>query len=92
MGPPGPPPARTRRDPGVSVRRMLSVWAISRLVAGKDLRVEWRSRVVSNQVVPFAGLMMVMFAFALDSDTVLKRVAPTALPWLLRASERLYRQ
>ena len=60
---------------------MLSVWAISRLVAGKDLRVEWRSRVVSNQVVPFAALMMVMFAFALDSDTVLKRVAP-GLVWL----------
>lgn len=60
---------------------MLSVWAISRLVAGKDLRVEWRSRTVSNQVVPFAALMMVMFAFALDSDTVLTRVAP-GLVWL----------
>jgi len=60
---------------------MLSVWAISRLVAGKDLRVEWRSRIVTNQVVPFAALMMVMFAFALDSDTVLKRVAP-GLVWL----------
>lgn len=60
---------------------MLSVWAVSRLIAGKDLRIEWRSRVVSNQVVPFAALMMVMFAFALDSDTVLTRVAP-GLVWL----------
>ncbi len=60
---------------------MLSVWAVSRLIAGKDLRIEWRSRVVSNQVLPFAALMMVMFAFALDSDTVLTRVAP-GLVWL----------
>ena len=59
----------------------MSVWAVSRLIAGKDLRIEWRSRVVSNQVVPFAALMMVMFAFALDSDTVLTRVAP-GLVWL----------
>lgn len=57
------------------------MWAVSRLVAAKDLRVEWRSRVVTNQVVPFAALMMVMFAFALDSDTVLHRVAP-GLVWL----------
>lgn len=57
------------------------MWAITRLLAGKDLRVEMRSRVIINQVVPFAALMMVMFAFALDSDTVLARVAP-GLVWL----------
>ena len=38
------------------------------LVAGKDLRVEARSRVGINQVVPFALLVLVLFAFALDSD------------------------
>ena len=59
----------------------MSVWRIARLVAAKDLRVEWRSRVLINQVVPFAGLVMVMFAFALDSDEVLTRVAP-GLVWL----------
>lgn len=58
-----------------------SAWRSARLVAGKDLRVEWRSRVVSNQVLPFAVLVMIMFAFALDSDAVLERVAP-GLIWL----------
>ncbi|MEN9804134.1 MAG: cytochrome c-type biosis protein CcmB [Actinomycetota bacterium] len=58
-----------------------SIARTARLVAAKDLLVEWRSRVVSNQVLPFAVLVMVMFAFALDSDAVLERVAP-GLIWL----------
>lgn len=58
-----------------------STWRTARSVASKDLLVEWRSRVVSNQVLPFAVLVMVMFAFALDSDAVLERVAP-GLIWL----------
>lgn len=59
----------------------MSIWHIARLVAAKDLRIEWRSRVVTNQVLPFAALVMVMFAFALDNDAVLPRVAP-GLVWL----------
>ena len=59
----------------------MNTWRIARLVAAKDLRVEWRSRIVTNQVLPFAALVMVMFAFALDSDQVLTRVAP-GLVWL----------
>jgi len=59
----------------------MNTWRIARLVAAKDLRVEWRSRVVVNQVLPFAALVMVMFAFALDNDQVLTRVAP-GLVWL----------
>lgn len=47
----------------------------------KDLRIELRSRGVTNQVLPFAGLVMVMFAFALDNDDVLQRVAG-GLVWL----------
>lgn len=58
-----------------------TTWRIARLVAAKDLRVEWRSRVVINQVLPFAALVMVLFAFALDNDEVLTRVAP-GLVWL----------
>ena len=58
-----------------------STLRVARLVAAKDLRVEWRSRVVSNQVLPFAVLVMILFAFALDSDAVLERVAP-GLVWL----------
>ena len=54
---------------------------MSLLVAGKDLRIERRSRVVTNQVLPFAGVTMVIFAFALDKETVLEQVAP-GLIWL----------
>lgn len=59
----------------------MSTWRVARLVAGKDLRIEWRSRVMVNQVLPFAALVMVLFAFALDNDSVLTRVAP-GLVWL----------
>lgn len=49
----------------------------SMLVAGKDLRIEARSRVVTSQVLPFAGIVLFLFAFALDPDRgVLRRVAP----------------
>ena len=59
------------------------------LVAGKDLRIEWRSRIGLNQVLPFAAIVMVLFAFALDrfpappgtDDTLLESVAP-GLVWL----------
>ena len=54
---------------------------IARAVAAKDLRIELRSRVVTNQVLPFSGLVMVMFAFALDNDDVLQRTAG-GLVWL----------
>ena len=53
----------------------------ARLIAGKDLRVERRSKVVTNQILPFAGATMVMFAFALDTTSLLERVAP-GLVWL----------
>ncbi|HSH10564.1 MAG TPA: heme exporter protein CcmB [Ilumatobacter sp.] len=59
----------------------MSRWRIARLVAAKDLRIERRSRVLTNQVLPFAGVTMVMFAFALDASNVLERVAP-GLIWL----------
>ena len=52
------------------------------LVAGKDLRLEVRSRVTTSQVAPFAVLVLVLFAFALDPDRdVLARVA-AGLYWI----------
>ena len=52
------------------------------LVAGKDLRIEARSRVAVNQVLPFGGLVLLLFAFALDPDRgLLARVAP-GLFWI----------
>ncbi len=59
----------------------MSLWRTVRLIAAKDLQIERHSRVVTNQVLPFAGLVMVMFAFALDKDETLERVAP-GLIWL----------
>jgi len=59
------------------------------LVARKDLRVEWRSKVALNQILPFAAIVMVLFAFAVDrlpappgqTDTILTQLAP-GLAWL----------
>ncbi len=67
----------------------MRTWRIALLVAGKDLRIEWRSRVALNQVLPFAAVVMVMFAFALDrlprpagaEESLLESVAP-GLVWL----------
>lgn len=55
--------------------------AVAMAVLRKDLRVEWNSRIVANQVAPFAAIVMVMFAFALDNEGILQRVAP-GLVWL----------
>ena len=54
---------------------------ITRAIAQKDLRIEWNSRILVNQVAPFAAIVMVLFAFALDNDGILQRVAP-GLVWL----------
>jgi heme exporter protein B len=56
-------------------------FGVTRLVAAKDLRIEVRSRILINQVLPFAAIVMVLFAFALDKDDLLTRVAP-GLVWL----------
>jgi heme exporter protein B len=59
----------------------ISTMSVARAIATKDLRIEWRSKVLVNQVLPFAGIVMVLFAFALDNDGILQRVAP-GLVWL----------
>ncbi len=38
------------------------------LIAGKDLRIEKRSKIALNQVAPFAILIVVLFGFALNAD------------------------
>lgn len=52
------------------------------LVAGKDLRLELRSKVALNQVVPFALLVIVLFAFALDPDKNVLTQATPGLYWI----------
>ncbi len=51
------------------------------LVAGKDLRIERRSRVALQQILPFGGIVVVMFAFALDADRTSLPVAAPGLFW-----------
>lgn len=58
------------------------MWRDAVLVAGKDLRVERRSRVATNQVAPFAVLVLVLFAFALDPDRGVLQKASAGLFWV----------
>ena len=51
------------------------MWREARLVAGKDLRIELRSRVGVGQIAPFAVLVLVLFGFALE-----RRHADAAAP------------
>jgi heme exporter protein B len=53
-----------------------------RLVAAKDLRIEARARVATNQVAPFALLVLVLFAFALDPDRGVLERATAGLFWV----------
>ncbi|CAN5537387.1 hypothetical protein BH20ACT2_BH20ACT2_20060 [soil metagenome] len=52
------------------------------LMAGKDLRLELRSRVATTQVAPFALLVLVLFAFALDPDRGILERATAGLFWV----------
>lgn len=52
------------------------------LVVGKDLRLEWRSRVTLSQLLPFALLVLILFAFALDPDRRILEQATPGLFWL----------
>jgi heme exporter protein B len=57
------------------------MWRDAALVAGRDLRIELRSRVTVNQVAPFALLVLVLFAFALDPDRQLLERVASGLFW-----------
>lgn len=54
----------------------------AKLIAGKDLRIERRSRVTTQQIAPFAVLVLVLFAFALDPDRGVLGRASAGLFWL----------
>jgi heme exporter protein B len=58
------------------------MWRDAALVAGKDLRIEARSRVATNQVAPFAVLVLVLFGFALDPDRGVLGRASAGLFWV----------
>src|ERR1700689_3824616 len=54
--------------PVASLYLVTSMWRDALLVAGEDLRIELKSRVVLNQVAPFAIVVLALFAFALGPD------------------------
>lgn len=58
------------------------MWRDAALVAGKDLRIEARSRVALGQVAPFGVVALVLFAFALGPDPAPMRRAAPGLFWV----------
>jgi heme exporter protein B len=58
------------------------MWRDTLLMAGKDLRIEARSRVALSQVAPFGLVALVMFAFALGPDRTLMAKGAPGLFWV----------
>lgn len=58
------------------------MWREVALVAGKDLRIEARTKVGLGQVVPFAGTVLVLFGLALDPDRGVLDRAAAGLFWV----------
>lgn len=58
------------------------MWRDALLVARKDLNIEAHSRVATNQVIPYAILVLVLFAFALDPDRGVLLRAASGLYWV----------
>ncbi len=52
------------------------------LVAGKDLRIEIRSKVGLGQVAPFAAAVLLIFGFALGPDRKVLQPAAAGLFWV----------
>jgi heme exporter protein B len=58
------------------------MWRDALLVAGKDLRIEARSRVALWQVVPFAVLVLILLAFAIGPNEGPLRQAAPGIFWI----------
>ena len=58
------------------------MWRDALLVAGKDLRIEGRSKVALNQVLPYSMVVLLLFGFAFDQDRPLLSQAAPGLFWL----------
>lgn len=58
------------------------MWSDIVLIAAKDLRIEWRSRITVSQVLPFALLVLVLFGFALDANRPVLDAATSGLFWI----------
>lgn len=58
------------------------MWRDAALVMGKDLRIEARSRVALNQVLPFALAVLVLFGLALGPDRAVLAPETAGLFWI----------
>jgi heme exporter protein B len=58
------------------------MWRDAVLVAGKDIRIEARSRVALWQVLPFAVLVLVLLSFAIGPDTAPLHQAAPGIFWI----------
>jgi heme exporter protein B len=58
------------------------MWADARLMATKDLRIEAHSRVTTNQVAPYALVVLILFGFAFDQDRSLLTRSSPGLFWV----------
>jgi heme exporter protein B len=58
------------------------MWRDAALVCGKDLRIELRSRIGLNQVVPFAAAVLLLFGLALGPDRRVLLPASAGLFWI----------
>lgn len=62
-----------------------AAWRAALAIAGKDLRLEWRSRAVTVATVFFSAIVLVLLAFAVGAnDAVLAEVGPGVL-WVALA-------
>jgi heme exporter protein B len=58
------------------------VWRDALVVGGKDLRIEYRSRVALGQVAPYALVVLLLFGFAFDPNHSLLSQAAPGLFWV----------
>ncbi|MDZ7637241.1 MAG: heme exporter protein CcmB [Bryobacterales bacterium] len=61
----------------------MNVWSATVLIAGKDLRMELRSKDALNAAVAFSLAMLLLFSFAFDPDSDQAREIAGGLLWLV---------
>ena len=58
------------------------MWRDAIVVGGKDLRIEYQSRVALMQVAPYAVIVLLLFGFAFDQNHTLLTQAAPGLFWV----------
>lgn len=61
----------------------MNVWSAAFLIAGKDLRMEIRSKDALNSAIAFSLAMLLLFSFAFDPDSDQAREIAGGLLWLI---------